>query len=71
MSQPYFKKKHGRESGRMGRFVKEGEEKEKVGGSEETGEQYNNKTALIFSFLKFDQNSLFRIWFHAYLKVDS
>ena len=44
---------------------------EKVGGSEETGEQYNNKTALIFSFLKFDQNFLFRIWFHAYLKVVS
>ena len=44
---------------------------DKAGGSEETGEQYNNKTALIFSFLKFDQNFLFRIWFHAYLKVVS
>jgi len=30
MSQPYFKKKHGRESGRMGGFGKEIEEKEKV-----------------------------------------
>ena len=59
----------GRKLRRRRRFRTRGGDK--VGGSEETGEQYNNKTALIFSFLKFDQNFLFRIWFHAYLKVVS